>query len=96
MARRSETQPSISSEGMNRLTGSREPVRNSAGGSTRQGTVDMTRRDEGQAIDELLKALGYPPKPTVQQDGGPVDRGQRMFPVKKFGHHDSRFQMTDR
>jgi MinD-like ATPase involved in chromosome partitioning or flagellar assembly len=33
-------------------------------------TVDMTRRDEGQAIDELLKALGYPPKPTVQQDGG--------------------------
>ncbi len=35
-------------------------------------TVDMTRRDEGQAIDELLKALGYPPKPTVQQDGGPV------------------------
>jgi hypothetical protein len=35
-------------------------------------TVDMTRRDEGQAIDELLKALGYPPKPTVQQDGGSV------------------------
>ncbi len=35
-------------------------------------TVDMTRRDEEQAIDELLKALGYPPKPTVQQDGGPA------------------------
>jgi tetratricopeptide (TPR) repeat protein len=33
-------------------------------------TVDMTRRDEGQAIDELLKALGYPPKPTVQPAGG--------------------------
>ena len=32
--------------------------------------VDMTRRDEGQAIDELLKALGYPPKLVAEQAGG--------------------------
>ena len=30
----------------------------------------MTRRDEGQAIDELLKALGYPPKLDAEQAGG--------------------------
>ena len=35
-------------------------------------TVDMTRRDEGQAIDELLKALGYPPKLIAQPAGGSV------------------------
>jgi hypothetical protein len=31
--------------------------------------VDLTRRDETQATDELLKALGYPPKLTVQPRG---------------------------
>jgi tetratricopeptide (TPR) repeat protein len=31
--------------------------------------VDLTRRDEAQATDELLKALGYPPKLTVQPRG---------------------------
>jgi tetratricopeptide (TPR) repeat protein len=31
--------------------------------------VDLTRRDESQATDELLKALGYPPKLTVQARG---------------------------
>jgi tetratricopeptide (TPR) repeat protein len=31
--------------------------------------VDLTRRDEAQATDELLKALGYPPKLTVQPPG---------------------------
>jgi tetratricopeptide (TPR) repeat protein len=34
--------------------------------------VDMTRRDEGQAIDELLKTLGYPQKPIAAQPGGKV------------------------
>ena len=28
--------------------------------------VDLARRDEGQATDDLLRALGYPPKLTVQ------------------------------
>ena len=31
--------------------------------------VDLARRDEGQATDDLLKALGYPPKLTVQLPG---------------------------
>ena len=31
--------------------------------------VDLARRDEGQATDDLLKALGYPPKLTVQPPG---------------------------
>jgi MinD-like ATPase involved in chromosome partitioning or flagellar assembly len=31
--------------------------------------VDLARRDEGQATDELLKSLGYPPKLTVQPPG---------------------------
>jgi hypothetical protein len=35
-------------------------------------TVDMTRRDEAQAVDELLKALGYPPKLTGTQPSGPA------------------------
>jgi hypothetical protein len=35
-------------------------------------TVDMTRRDEAQAVDELLKALGYPPKLTATQPSGPA------------------------
>ena len=35
-------------------------------------TVDMTRRDEGQAVDELLKALGYPPKVIAQSAGGQI------------------------
>ena len=32
--------------------------------------VDVTRRDETQAVDELLKALGYPPKLDAEQAGG--------------------------
>jgi len=31
--------------------------------------VDLARRDEGQATDELLKSLGYPPKLTVPPPG---------------------------
>ena len=33
--------------------------------------VDLTRRDAGQAADELLKALGYPPKLADAPDRGP-------------------------
>ena len=35
-------------------------------------TVDITRRDEAQAVDELLKALGYPSKLTLEQAGRPA------------------------
>jgi tetratricopeptide (TPR) repeat protein len=40
--------------------------------------VDLTRRDEAQAIDELLKALGYPPKLPVQLSG--VSPRQPRYP----------------
>jgi tetratricopeptide (TPR) repeat protein len=38
--------------------------------------VDLTRRDEAQATDELLKALGYPPKLALLP-GGPTARPPR-------------------
>src|SRR5579859_2697735 len=41
--------------------------------------VDLTRRDAGQATEELLKALGYPPK-LADQLTGPEPRYPRTIP----------------
>jgi tetratricopeptide (TPR) repeat protein len=46
-----------------------------------QRIVDLTRRDEAQATDELIKALGYPPKLAVQP-GAPTARPPRYPPAR--------------
>jgi tetratricopeptide (TPR) repeat protein len=47
-----------------------------------RSVVDLTRRDAGQATEELLKALGYPPNLAGQLDGtnAPEPRYPRTIP----------------